>query len=136
MRTGGLVRLTVYAMALLAVAFLNLASVQSTVMQATMQAGGLASHGDLSRAAAAEICHVGLPSGAGGKTSLSPLQAHKACPFCDLAANPPLCGAEVVLPQASTIAWTSYRIQRSLGARGPPAFTPNARGPPASTLTL
>lgn len=130
MRKGGLLRRSLYAMALLAVAFLNLASVQSTVMQATGSLAGMPGM------AVPEICHAATPSHDPAKPAVQPAQAQKACPFCDVASNPPLCGTEVSGPSPSAIAWTRYAVQASLGARGPPAFTANARGPPASTLTI
>ena len=130
MRTGGLLRRSLQAMALLAVAFLNVASVQSAVMQASGSMSGM------DMAATAEICRTSVPSHDAAKPAVQPVQAHKACPFCDVAANPPLCGTEVSVPRPSTIAWTRYAVQASLGARGPPAFAPNARGPPDSTLTI
>jgi len=129
MRKGGLLRLSLGAMAMLAVAFLNFASVQSVVMQATGSMPGM------DMGAVAEICHTAPPSHDVAKAT-HPAQAHKACPFCDLASNPPLCGGEVSVPTPSAIAWTRYRVQTTLGARGPPAFAPNARGPPAILLTI
>jgi len=119
-------------MAMLAVAFLNVATVKSTVMQATGSTSGL----DNSRMAVAEICHAGLPLHVAAKAAIDPAKAQKACPYCDAAANPPLCGAEASFPSPSTIAWTRYTVLPSLGARGPPAFAPNARGPPNPILTL
>ncbi len=130
MRKGGLFRRSLCAMALLAVAFLNVASVQSAVMQASGSLSGMDMSG------LAEICHTAGPAQDAAKPVVHQVQVQKACPFCDVASNPPLCGTEVSVPSPSTIAWTSYAVQASLGARGPPAFTPNARGPPASTLTI
>jgi hypothetical protein len=132
MRTGGLLRLSLYAMAIFAVAFVNLASVESAVMQASAPVSGV----DKSPAAGVEICHAAAASRGTAKLAVDPVQLHKACPYCDVAANPALCGADVAVPTPSTIAWTRYGVQASLGARGPPAFTPNARGPPISTLTI
>lgn len=132
MGTGRLSRLALYAMAMLAVAFLNVASVQSALMQvAGVQAddamAGMAMPGP------PEICHTAADDLA--RATAAPGQAHKACPYCDAAANPPLCGVAVSAPTPASIAWTRYTVQTLLGARGPPAFAPNARGPPASTLT-
>jgi hypothetical protein len=129
MRKGGLLRRSLYAMALLAVALFNLASVQSTVMQATGSSSGMRLAGpDL--IAVAEICHTAAPSQDPAKPVVHPDQGQRACPFCEVAANPPLCETAVSVPSPGMIAWTSYGVQHTLGARGPPAFAPNARGPP------
>ncbi len=107
--------------ALLAVALLCLASVKSTVMRAADAAlGGM------------PMCSASM----GGKTSSQADKAHKTCEFCAAAAHAPLsCDAEI-LPALTAIAWAPYRVQTATGPRGPPAFRPTARGPPAPDLTI
>jgi Protein of unknown function (DUF2946) len=128
----GLLQRSLYAMALLAVAFLNFASVQSIVMQAAGPMSGM----DMAEDAAPAICHVGGMETDGRGMAAHPVQARKACPFCAVASNPPLCETTATITASSRVIWTRYAAQASLGPRGPPAFAPNARGPPIPELTI
>jgi hypothetical protein len=107
--------------ALLAVALLCVASVKSTVMQATDGAMG-----------GVPMCSAAI----GGKTSGQADKAHKACEFCAAAAHAPLSCDAPTLPALTAIAWAPYRVQTAQGPRGPPAFRASARGPPLPTLTI
>ena len=67
------------------------------------------------------------PTHASAKTN----HAHaSACPFCAAAAHAPVLGSVATLRLATTVAFAGFRVVASLGPRGPPAFTPHARGPP------
>lgn len=132
MKKGGRLRRSLHAMAFLALAFINLASVKSSLMQVE----AVLSPMGMSLAAATEICHSAAPADRATKPGADLKGTQKACPYCDIAANPSLCGAEAPLARPSSIAWVAYRAEASLGARGPPAFTPNARGPPSPILTI
>jgi len=107
--------------ALLAVALLCVASVKSTVMQATDGAMG-----------GVPMCSFSM----GGKTSGQPDKAHKVCEFCAAAAHAPLSCDTTILLAPAAIAWAPYRVQTATGPRGPPAFRPTARGPPRPNLTI
>jgi len=106
--------------AVLAVALLCVASVKSTVMQATDAAMG-----------GVPMCSAGV-----GKASGQADKAHKACEFCAAAAHAPLSCDTTILPAPAAIAWAPYRVQTATGPRGPPAFRPTARGPPLPNLTI
>ncbi len=106
--------------ALLAVALLCVASVKSTVMQATDAAVG----------------GVPMCSAVGGKTSGQADKTHKACEFCAAAAHAPLSCGTTILAAPAAIAWAPYRVQTATGPRGPPAFRPSATGPPSPALTI
>ena len=113
--------------ALLAVGFLLLAGVRSTVMQAEMAAAP---------PGRAPLCmdmagrHPGAPKPGAPK----PGAPGKACAFCAVAGHLPVCGSSPAPAPPATVAWLSWRPAAGLGPRGPPAFAPRARGPPMSSL--
>lgn len=118
------IRRTGFAAAMFAVALLSLAATRSVVMQVEGAAPGMGSASCMSLASS----HA--------KGGALPDQAHKVCDYCAAAAHAPVCDAVASLPRSSTVAWTSYATIQSLGPRGPPAFAPNARGPPQAALTI
>ena len=118
------IRRSAFAAAMFAVALFSLAATRSIVMQVADAAPGMGSASCMSLTAT----HA--------KGGALPDQAHKVCDYCAAAAHAPVCGALTFVPRASTVAWTSYATIRPLGPRGPPAFVPNARGPPQATTTI
>lgn len=108
-----------HAAALLAVVLLTLATVRATVMQAS---AALPS-------AAGQTCR----DAAAGHAGHTPEQhaAHAACEFCVAASVAPLACAGPALPVRAAVAWTPTPLRGVHGPRGPPAFPPRARGPPA-----
>jgi len=128
-RSDGRSYSTAWLAAFIAVVTLALATIQSAVMQAA----------DNSPGGAMVMC--GSPSPATASPSASkhgaaPDKAHKGCPICAAAAHVPLCAAETPIPVAAEVAWTAYEAPGALGPRGPPSFTPSARGPPPALLTI
>jgi len=111
---------------LLALLLLSLASIQSAVMQAAAAQFP---------AGMERIC--GAPP-AGQKTDAAQhsQQNKAACPFCAAAANPPTACITPPLPRPLTVAFAGFLRPASLGPRGPPAFRPNARGPPPAAMTI
>ena len=112
--------------AMLAVAMLSLATSRSVVMQAADASPGMTS--------ATCMSLTGLHGGAKGP--VAPDKAHKLCEYCAAAAHAPLCAADAPIPVSSAVAWTAYPAFQPHGPRGPPAFAANARGPPATALTI
>ena len=113
-----------FAAAIFAVALLSLATTRSVVMQIADASPGMASASCLTLAAA----HA--------KGGGVPDRAHKVCDYCAAAAHAPVCGSVAAIPRSSAVAWTAYAALQSFGPRGPPAFTPNARGPPQNAPTI
>lgn len=107
--------------AFLAVALLSLATIRSNVMQAGEIAG-------------APTCGMAGMVGASPSHHPASGKAHAACAFCAVAGHLPVCGSATALAPPSVVAWTAWRPRSSLGARGPPAFQPRARGPPSLSL--
>ena len=127
MRSGGPRSWTVHAAALLAVALLSFASVQSIVMQAA---------GDGSMPMAMD---PDCPMMGGAKTApQSPADkgTQAPCAFCAAAGQAPLTPTVAVLSAPVGVVWSLRPIPISLGPRGPPAFRPKARGPPSLPLTV
>ncbi len=121
----------------MALAMLGYAAVQSTVMQVAMVAapvgppmcdGAMAvagmSMGGNARASAPRGHAAGSERG------------HKAaCPYCAAAAHAPLVATAAPLRASTALVFTGFRVVAGHGPRGPPAFQPRARGPPAEPLT-
>ena len=119
-RLGASLR-SAYAAALCALALLAFAQVRSSVMQAAELAG-------------APMCGVAM-AGMAGRGAPSPAKGHPACAYCAVAAHAPLVTVAARLPIPTSVAWSVAPVRRTLGARGPPAFRPRSRGPPALLLT-
>ncbi len=111
-----------HVVALVAVALLTLAGVRSAVMQAAEL-----------RAPSMPMCGMAM-EGAGTERH-APGKAHARCEFCAAAAHAPIGGAAATAPVSVAVAWIVWRPLAARGARGPPAFTARARGPPAAPLT-
>ena len=109
--------------ALLAVAFLSLATVRSNVMQAGEVAGS-----------AMPACGMAGMAHMGGADDRAPGKAHAACAFCAVAGHLPVCASAPALALPSTLAWVAWRPLAAVGPRGPPGFAPRARGPPIPSL--
>jgi len=119
------IRRSAFAAAILAVALLSLATTRSVVMQIADTAPGMTSITCMNMAAAHAKGGAHLPD-----------QAHKVCDYCAAAAHAPVCDSPLSVPSPSAVTWAAYPIIRPLGPRGPPAFAPNARGPPQAALTI
>ncbi len=127
MRSRGLRSWPVHAAALLAVALLSFASVQSTVMRAM---------GDGSMPVAMD---PDCPMMGGAKTApQSPADkgTQAPCAFCAAAGQAPLTPTVAVPRALIGVVWSVRPIPTNLGPRGPPAFRPKARGPPPSLLIV
>jgi hypothetical protein len=111
-----------YAAALLAVALLSFAPVQSAVMQAA------------GPATAWPICSA---DGSGKSAPQSPADqaAHTVCGFCAAAGEAALLSVAAPIPAPVVVAWTPRPAVPSRGPRGPPRFRPRARAPPSSLRT-
>ncbi len=115
-----------HALALCAVALLNVAVVKSTLMQASM-------------GAAAETCREAMPQmpGMAGKSAPLPGKAGRhACEYCAAAAHAPVCTSVPAPVAPPTTAWVRWAAVAGLGARGPPPVEARARGPPLPPLTI
>jgi hypothetical protein len=132
------------AAALLALALLSYASVQSAVMQLVM----------VSPLAAMPMCDAGRSGGEAMDGMAAPAvapatasAAHHgrqgpdpspnrppACPYCAVASHAPVMAGVVAPPQVAVFVYAVYRIVTLQGARGPPVLQPRARGPPVQTL--
>lgn len=129
MRAFGSLFRSAYATALLAVALLTFATVRSTVMQAAELAPS-AAHG----CGMAMGGMAAMPRGA-GQARHSSGKARPLCEFCIAAAHAPLTALMAPPPAPQAVAWIPPVPRPVLGARGPPAFRPKARAPPAVPLT-
>ncbi len=116
-----------FAAALLAVALFSLAYVQSLVMRTSGDMPGVMTMAVCTSTGMAHVhVHHGVPTD----------RSQRACPFCAAAAHAPVSGSVAPIPLSTTVAWTTYAALRPLGPRGPPEFTPHARGPPQAALTI
>ena len=127
------------AAALLALALLSFASVQSAVMRAAMSPLD-----DMARVCGPALDGTSSMAGMSMAGSMAPKAQHAqrstkgrkpSCPFCAAAAHPPIVGQTPPLQFASGFVFAAYRAAASHEARGPPALQPRARGPPAPPLT-
>ncbi len=159
MRSGrpGLSR---FAAALMALALLSYASVQSIVMQGSMVApattgvdassgrGGMAMSDFAPTAMTAGAMQMDMPQmgvstmgspGAHEARRAGPRPAHgvathrAACPFCSAAAHLPILTGGVPIRVSQVVAFAAFRLVASHGPRGPPAPQPRARGPPTDS---
>jgi hypothetical protein len=127
MAKSGPIERSACAAALLAVALLGFAYVQSLVMQMP---------GDMPGRVTMAICtstgmgHVNVGHGVPSQ------KPQKACPYCAAAAHAPVSASVAPMPAATAVAWISYAAIRPLGPRGPPGFAAKARGPPQALLTI
>jgi hypothetical protein len=139
MGRGGKTGRAIHALALLAVALFSFATVRSVSMQAVMAASSTPMPMPMSMPASMPMSMRG-PISTCGAMGADPAAPHKkvpaTCPFCAAAAHAPICTAFAFVLPSSTVAWAAYAALRPLGARGPPAFTPKSRGPPALLLTV
>ncbi len=142
MGRGGKPGKAIHALALLAVALFSFATVRSVDMQAAMAAPAASTPMSMPMSMPASMP---MPMSTCGAMSADPPgdrdpAPHKkvpgACAFCAAAAHAPICTAFAFVLPSSTAAWAAYARLRPLGARGPPAFTPKSRGPPALLLTV
>jgi hypothetical protein len=143
---GGKTGRAIHALALLAVALFSFATVRSVSMQAVMAASSTPMPMPMSMPMPASMpMSAGTPVSPCGAMSADPARdrdpaPHKkvpaTCPFCAAAAHAPICTTSAVVRPSSTVAWAAYARLSPLGARGPPAFTPKSRGPPAPALTV
>lgn len=115
-----------YAAAFCAMALLAFAGVKSNVMQAAA-----------ATAPAGATCGMAMGAMATGGASSpdkpgKPGKAHAICDFCAAAAHAPAFGfAPPPVTAPSCVGYAFLAPGRSPGPRGPPAFQPRARGPPA-----
>jgi hypothetical protein len=123
----GMIRRSAFAVALLAMAMLGLATTRSVVMQASDASPGM-------MMSATCMSLAGAPMH--GKGGALPDKAHKLCEYCAAAAHAPVCATVAPIPVSSSVAWSIYAALQPLGPRGPPAFEANARGPPQTALTI
>jgi hypothetical protein len=119
--------------ALLALAMLSYASVQSIVMQAAASTparlGAFCGSG-AAHAVALNPMAYGSPWTPADQGSGHMAGHHAACPYCAAAANPPM-GADCTPIRVPTaVAFVTFRNVAAHGPRGPPAAEPRARGPP------
>ena len=123
----------IHAAALLAVALLSFASVQSIVMQAV--GGGSASMGmamgpDCPMMGGAATAPQTAPKSPADRTIPAP------CAFCAVAGQAPLASTPVALRAPVAVVWSPRPISATLGPRGPPRFRARARGPPSILQTV
>jgi hypothetical protein len=123
----GVIRQSAFAVALLAMAMLSLATTRSVVMQASDASPDM-------MISATCMSLTGAPMH--GKGGALPDKAHKLCEYCAAAAHAPVCATVAPIPVSSNVAWSAYAVLQPLGPRGPPAFAANARGPPQIALTI
>jgi hypothetical protein len=123
----GLVKRSACAAGLLAVALLSFAFAQSVVMRAT---GSMPAGMTMAICTSAGTAHATVGHDVPGN------KPQKACPYCAAAAHAPVCGTVASVSRSVAVAWTTYAALQPLGPRGPPEFTPSARGPPPAALTI
>ncbi len=115
----------VHAAALVAVALLPFASVQSIVMQVVAGAP-MPMDPDCPMMGGAKTA----PPGPTDKGTKAP------CAFCAVAGQAPLTPTLAVLRAPVGVVWFPQPIPTTLGPRGPPRFRARARGPPSTLQTV
>ena len=129
-------------MALLALAMLSFASVQSIVMQAFMTSSGTTAPTCGEKPADGSATSASMP-GMGMEPAASP-RGHgphpppghgTACPYCVAAAHVPIIGDVVPPRRFVNFVFVAFPMPANRGARGPPAREARARGPPLPFLT-
>jgi hypothetical protein len=110
--------------ALVAVALLSFASVQSVVMQ--VAAAGPAGPWP--------ICSVASPGKGAPQTPSR--KADSVCGFCAAAGEAPVLSLAAPLPTPVAVIWTPPPAVPALGPRGPPRLRPKARDPPSAPRTV
>ncbi len=132
-------RLGASAAAFLALLMLTYASIQSSVMRATMApsiwtelCGGVSTAGEpMAAMAMPGMAESRAAVGASPRGKARPGHANpSACPYCAAAAHPPVLAS--VTPLRTPVAFVFASFQRIVGdgPRGPPPVQPRARGPP------
>jgi hypothetical protein len=111
-------------LALIALAMLNYAAVQSIVMQAV--AGETASASSM----CAQTSMAGMAMPGGGGVHTHGAQHRGVCPYCAAAANPPIMATVALVRVPASFVFVSFQVVESHGPRGPPTVDPRARGPP------
>jgi hypothetical protein len=127
MGSRGVIRRSAFAVALLAMAMLSLATTRSVVMQTTDASPGMMM---------SATCMGLTDASMHGKGGALPDKAHKLCEYCAASAHSPVCTTLATIPVSSSVAWSTYAALQPLGPRGPPVFKAQARGPPQTALTI
>jgi hypothetical protein len=127
MAKGGRIQQSACAAALLAVALLGFAYVQSLVMQ---MPGDMPGRVTIAICTSTGMAHVNVGHGVPSQ------KPQTACPYCAAAAHAPVPASVAPMPASTSVAWISYVAIQPLGPRGPPGFAAKARGPPQAALTI
>ncbi len=129
------------AMALLALAMLSFASVQSIVMQAFMTSSGTTAPTCGEKPADGSATSASMPGmemepAAPLRDGPRPPSGHgTACPYCVAAAHVPIIGDVVPPRRFVDFVFVAFPMPANRGARSPPAREVRARGPPLPFLT-